>query len=131
MRSSPAPSSAMKAAGTKGRGTACRAPPSLLPPEPPPHVPDLVDEDVAQAHFPEQLRCASGTLRLGTGGSRDRRQRGLAGEGHLVGALDVMARGAHALVSQQPRDQLVHRYGEGRLTPARRQATLVQWTSAS
>ncbi len=72
------------------------------------HVPRVIDRDVGQPDLAEQLRHARGAPAFGAGGRRDGGKRGLAGERHLVGTLDVMARRANALVREQARDGVIH-----------------------
>ena len=73
-----------------------------IPVEPSLHIPRLIDADVREPDFAEQLRHPCRALALGPGGRRDRRERRLASERQLVGALDVMARGADAIVGEEP-----------------------------
>jgi hypothetical protein len=72
------------------------------------HVARVIDRDVGQADLAEQLRQARGTPAFRAGGRGDGGERGLAGERHLIGTLDVMARRANALVREQARDGVVH-----------------------
>src|SRR5438094_1321250 len=70
-------------------------------PAPATYVADSVNRDVVQASVTEHLRHTTAACGLRTGGCRDRRQRGLAGERHLVGTLDVRACGADPVVREK------------------------------
>jgi len=72
------------------------------------HVTGVVDRYVGQADLAEQFRHARGAPAFRARGRRDGGERCLAGERHLVGALDVMARRAYALVREQARDGVIH-----------------------
>ena len=65
------------------------------------HVPDAVHGDVPEADLAKQLRHPGGALRFGAGRGGDRGQRGLAREGHLIGALDVVAGRPNAIVGEE------------------------------
>src|SRR6185436_15076759 len=73
-------------------------------------VADFVHRNVAQPRFAEQSGHVRAARAFGARGRRNRRQRRLAGERTFVGALDVVARGAHPLV----RDEGVDRVGRHR-----------------
>src|SRR2546421_500655 len=115
-RSSPAPSRAIKAAGVLGnvvalgRGAACCAATLCLPFSKyftPRKSPDPSSPTVAA----NRMGRATGTraaAALRTGRRGNGRERRLAGERHLIGALDVMARRANALVREQARDGVFH-----------------------
>src|SRR6266480_6159162 len=70
-------------------------------PAPATYVADSVNRDVVQASVTEHLRHTPAACGLRTGGCRDRRQRGLAGERHLVGTLDMRACGADPVVREK------------------------------
>ena len=64
-------------------------------------VPDLVDADIPETELAKQLRYPRGALPFGAGRGGDRGQRGLAREGHLIGALDVVAGRPNAIVGEE------------------------------
>ncbi len=70
-------------------------------PIPSPHIPDVICRDVVQSDIAKHLRDprAARSLRAGRGG--DRGERGLARQRRLVGALDVLAGGAHPFVREE------------------------------
>ena len=70
-------------------------------PAPATYVADSVNRDVVQASVTEHLRHTPAACGLRTGGCRDRRQRGLAGERHLVGTLDMRACCADLVVREK------------------------------
>src|SRR2546427_3601318 len=72
-----------------------------------------------------------GAAAFGARGGRDRGHCGLPRERHLIGALEVLARRADALVREQARDVLIHRFTLTRLTVPGEWATLPPWRSAS
>ncbi len=82
--------------------------PFPVPAEPPVHVARVIDGDVGQADLAEQLRHVRGAPAFRAGGRGDGREHRLAGERPLIGALDVMARRANALVREQARDGVIH-----------------------
>src|SRR5437773_5285615 len=84
-----------------------RLPPPVLA-KPPVHVAGVVDRYVRQADLAEQLGQVCGAPGFRTRGRGDGRERRLARERHLIGALDVMARRANALVREQARNKIVH-----------------------
>src|SRR5438132_1189204 len=102
-----------------------------FPGSPPGDVPNFVDRDVLQADGAEQLGHARRAVTLGSRRGRDRAQRRLARQRHLVGALDVMARGADALMPEQARDGLIHPFTLTGLTVPGERATLGSWTSVN
>ena len=71
------------------------------PTRPAEHVPDLVHADIPETELAKQLRQPRGALSFGAGRGGYRGQRGLAREGHLVGALDVVAGGPNAIVGEE------------------------------
>ena len=77
-------------------------------PEPAAHIARLIDPHVRQSDLAKQFRDARPARSLGAGRCRRGGERGLAREGHVVGALDVTAGGADALVREQARDEVVH-----------------------
>jgi len=77
-------------------------------PEPSVHIPCVIDCHVGQPDLAEQLRHVRGAPAFRAGGRRDGGEHRLAGERHLVGALDMMARRANALVREQARDGVIH-----------------------
>ena len=95
------------------------------------HVADCVDQDVLEANVAEQLGYVGGAAAFGARGGRDRGHCGLPRERHLIGALEVLARRADALVREQARDVLIHRFTLTRLTVPGEWATLPPWRSAS
>ncbi len=82
--------------------------PSVRPVQPPVHVPDFVHQHVPQSDLPEQLGDARAAARFGSRGRGQSAQLGLARQRHLVGALQVRPRGAHAVVPEQAGDHAVH-----------------------
>jgi len=94
--------------GEHHRPGAVTLPASPCAGRPPANVPDLVDQHVLQPDLAEQLRHARRAAALGPGGRGDRRQRGLTGERDLLRALEVVPRGADALVCEQSGDGLIH-----------------------
>jgi len=65
-------------------------------------IPNLVNRHILESSLIEHFRDAGAPRPFRAGRRGDRGQRGLAGEGRLVGALDMGARGAYAVVGQQP-----------------------------
>src|SRR5260221_4322428 len=93
------------------------------------------DRDVAQAGVPEQRRQVRAARALSARGRGNGRQRRLADQRPFVGALDVVARGAHSVVGHDGVDRLgeghrheatalLHRPATGRLTWTCARATL-------
>src|SRR5216117_2739007 len=77
-------------------------------PQPPVDITRVIDHDVAQADRAEQLRHVRGAPAFGARGRGNGGERRLAGERPLIGALDVMARRANALVREQAGNKIVH-----------------------
>ncbi len=73
----------------------------LRPSIPSTDVAYVVGAHVLQPRLAQHFRDARAACPLRPGGRGDRRQRRLAGERRLVGAFDVRAGGAHAIVRQQ------------------------------
>src|SRR6266536_4828779 len=69
---------------------------------PSPDISYIIDGYGFQPGRAEHFRDAGAPRPFRAGRRGDRGQRGLAGEGRLVGALDLGARGAYAVVGQQP-----------------------------
>ena len=105
--------------------------PSPVADHPAVHVADFIDQDVLETDFAEQLGDVGGAAAFGARRGRDRGQGGLPRERHLIGALEMMARRADALVREQARDALIHRFTVTRLTVPGEWATLPPWRSAS
>ena len=76
-------------------------------PEPAVDVPRVVDRDIRKPDFAEQLRDACRAPAFGAGRGGNGGERRLAGERHLVRALDMMARRTDALVCEQARDRVI------------------------
>src|SRR5438552_217690 len=77
-----------------------RGPFAVLP-QPPVDITRVIDHDVAQADRAEQLRHVRGAPAFRARGRGNGGERRLAGERPLIGALDVMARRANAIVREQ------------------------------
>src|SRR6266566_631181 len=84
-----------------------RGPFAVLP-QPPVDITRVIDHDVAQADRAEQLRHVRGAPAFRARGRGNGGERRLAGERPLIGALDVMARRANAIVREQVREGVIH-----------------------
>jgi hypothetical protein len=77
----------------------------MLPPYiPRTHIPHVIDNDVVQSDVPEQRRDSCATRRFRARRCGYRGQLGLALERDGIGALDVGARRADAIVGKQSGD---------------------------
>src|SRR5437867_767475 len=76
--------------------------------QPPVDITRVIDHDVVQADRAEQLRHVRGAPAFRARGRGNGGQCRLAGERPLIGALDVMARRANAIVREQAGNKVVH-----------------------
>src|SRR5947209_7715786 len=100
-------------------------PPKSPHPSPPPLAPHRIRRPARtpaltpapapapEPRLPEQLGDPGGALRLRSRRGGDRRERGLARQRDVIGALDVLSRRLDAVVAEQAGNHLVHGYKGG------------------
>src|SRR6266566_2559106 len=73
---------------------------------PPAHIPDLVNLHIRQSSLAQHFRHPRAARPFRPGWRGNRGERSLAAERRFVGALDVRARGAHALIEEDGVDHV-------------------------